>query len=114
MRLLKDGLDADGKPAFGKMFPKNDRKQKADGGQMSGRQKEERPQTTVCHLLTKNLPTTKFQRSCQEVAKVSVESFRKNISLFDELSVQSHLTAEELLCALTELAVGTCVGALGQ
>lgn len=69
IRLQKTALTPMENRTLGKCFPKKKttESKKPTAGKMSGRQKEERQQTTVCHLLTKNLPTTKFKGTCQRM-----------------------------------------------
>lgn len=113
-KASKNGLDADGKPAFGKMFSEkeNDRKQKADGGQNERTAKGRKTANDGLPPINKKFTDDEIQRDLSEDARLVYNSFRKSISLFDELSVQSHLNSGRLLCALTELELSGLVSAL--
>ena len=138
-KASEDGFDADGKPAFGKTFSEkeNDRKQKADGGQNERTAKGRKTANDgsvypdAAHTgsentkaassdtandglppINKKFTDDEIQRDLSEDARLVYNSFRKSISLFDELSVQSHLNSGRLLCALTELELSGLVSAL--
>lgn len=123
-KVSKDGFNADRQTDIRKTAI---RKEATEQGKTDGRQNKPtvkrngtvnaeaantRTESNRLPPINKKFTDDEIQRDLSEDARLVYNSFRKNISLFDELSVQSRLDSGRLLCALTELELSGLVAAL--
>lgn len=120
---LKEGFGADrqadprktpsGKQSGGQQKPDGGHNGAAEKGKGAAHTDTARSAAgTALPSINKKFTEAEIQRDLSEDARLVYNSFRKNVSLFDELSVQSRLNSGRLLCALTELELSGLVAAL--